>query len=348
MPRYHAKEAQVVRCLALLVAMARARRGVRLRALYERRGWSWRAAYRDVDALRAAGVPVAHEHGWYRVAEGWMPPGIVDVRRDELAALHIVRLLAPGLRATALGRALDTLWAKMATPGHQVPLALGDETWLDAHPGGVIDYAPHQPTLDAVHAAIRERRALKIHYRTPDGTETQRIIEPVFVRWEPAATALYVRAWCRLRGALRTFAIHRILAAKLTAELFAPRREAISEMSKAYRLWARPSTQRVALRFAARVAGEIRERCWHATQQLTEEPDGGVVLSLEIAAPEELERWLLGFGADVEVLEPQDLAACLAARHAEAAGRLRLGMLPARPAARGDARSARRRTRSED
>jgi predicted DNA-binding transcriptional regulator YafY len=252
------------------------------------------------------------------------------MRRDELMALSVLRQIAPGLKDTIIGRGLDGLWSKLSTPGHQLSLALGDETWLQVRTPAAIDYGPHRVVLDAVREAVQTRRALRIHYCKPGGEPSERIIEPDLVRWEPAEEALYVYAWCRLRGEPRTFAIHRIVHAELTDEHFAPRREAVVEMSKAFRLWARKSTQRMVLRFSPRVAGELRERRWHATAHLTDTDDGGVVLEMDIGAPEEAERWLLGYGADVEVEAPAALAERIHDRHAEAVAPARLGTLRAR------------------
>src|SRR5262245_59922281 len=128
MPRLRWNESQIARCISLLIAMVNARRGVMLRQFADRNGWCPRAAYRDIKTLRAANVPIEHEHGWYRVAENWLPTYAIDVKRDELYALSVVRRLIPGLRETPLGRALDTLWAKLVTPGRQTMLPLGDET----------------------------------------------------------------------------------------------------------------------------------------------------------------------------------------------------------------------------
>jgi predicted DNA-binding transcriptional regulator YafY len=66
------------------------------------------------------------------------------------------------------------------------------------------------------------------------------------------------------------------------------------------------------------VADEIRERRWHASQRLIEDADGGVVLEMTVAAPADLERWLLGYGPDVEVLAPAALAARIRSRHIDA------------------------------
>ncbi|HEX7839582.1 MAG TPA: transcriptional regulator [Kofleriaceae bacterium] len=315
--------------------MARAKRGVNIRQFAERRGCNVRAVYRDIETLREAGVPVDHpEHGWFSVPEHWLPSGTVDVRPEELTALWVARQLAPGLKGTAIGRALDNLGSKLSTPGHQPQLPLGDETWFHTGAPTAIDYGPHQIVLDTVREAVQTRRALRIHYRKPGSEPSVRTIEPAFVHWDAEEQALYVYAWCRKRDALRMFAIHRIERAELTSDLFAPRREAVTEMSKAYRLWPRGKAERVVLRFSPRVAGEIRERRWHRTAQLTDTDDGGVVLEMEVGAPEELERRLLGYGADVVIEAPAALAERVRERHAEAAGPAHFGILRARPAER--------------
>jgi hypothetical protein len=86
--------------------------------------------------------------------------------------------------------------------------------------------------------------------------------------------------------------------------------------------------------FSAEAAGAIRERTWHPSQDLVELPGGQVKVTLQIAAPEELERWLLGFAADVQVAEPASLAERLRARHAAAAAPASpIWTAPARPPA---------------
>lgn len=319
--------------------MVRTKRGVNIHQFAERHGWIPRTVYRDVETLCEAGVPVEQpEHGRFSVPESWLPPVTVDVRPDELMALSVARQLAPGLKDTAIGRGLTSLWSKLSAPGHQAQLPLGDETWFHAGAVAPIDYGPHQIALDAVRESLRTRRALRIRYCKPDAEPSERIIEPAFAWWEAAAEALYVRAWCRTREDMRTFAIHRIAHAELTEELFALRREAVAEASNAFRLWARKTTERVVLWFSPRVAGEVRERRWHSTARLTDTDDGGVVLEMDVGAPDELERVLLGYGADVVIETPAALAERIRQRHAEAAGPERLGMLrAARPERSADA-----------
>src|SRR5262249_10803783 len=61
-------------------------------------------------------------------------------------------------------------------------------------------------------------------------------------------------------------------------------------------------TVRVA--FAKGVAPYIRERLWHPTQKLRDLPDGRLELTLQVADTQEVRRWILGWGAQAEVLQP--------------------------------------------
>ena len=94
------------------------------------------------------------------------------------------------------------------------------------------------------------------------------------------------------------------------------------------------------------MAGEIRERRWHATQRLIDTLDGGVVLELDVAAPEELERFILGFGPDAKVIEPLSLASRVRERRLAAASVSQTELLraPSRPSEQRN--PSRRRARS--
>jgi len=313
-------EKQVVRCLALLLAMARSTRGVALRPFAEKRGWPVRALYRDVEALERAGVPVRHEDGRYLVEPSWMPPGAAGVTPAERSALFVARHLAPGLRDTRLGRALDAIQAKLSAPDRQAALELETDDALSVRRFAPIDYGHHRATLEVLERAVTERRVVEVRYRRPNGDETARQIEPGYLHWDGGIEAMYVPSWCRLRGDVRNFAVHRIRDARMTDERFTPRPETRrSELNRAFRLWYRKQLEHVVVRFAPDVAGEIRERRWHPSQELRDTPDGGVVLELDISAPEELARWLLGFAGSAFVEQPLRLRQLLAQRHGDAA-----------------------------
>ncbi|MHB8194442.1 MAG: WYL domain-containing protein, partial [Bellilinea sp.] len=63
----------------------------------------------------------------------------------------------------------------------------------------------------------------------------------------------------------------------------------------------------VVLKFGRRVAQRVGETRWHRTEQVTELEDGGLLWRALIAEPQEMMPWIRGWGADVEVLEPEGL-----------------------------------------
>jgi predicted DNA-binding transcriptional regulator YafY len=60
----------------------------------------------------------------------------------------------------------------------------------------------------------------------------------------------------------------------------------------------------VILDFTPEAAPYVRERIWHASQEIDPGPDGGLTLRLRIAEPLEMLPWIRSWGAQVEVLTP--------------------------------------------
>ena len=69
----------------------------------------------------------------------------------------------------------------------------------------------------------------------------------------------------------------------------------------------RDQTWHVRLRFGPEMSGRISEKVWHHTQQLEPQPDGSVIMQLQVSSLIEIRRWVLYWGADCQVLEPEEL-----------------------------------------
>ena len=64
---------------------------------------------------------------------------------------------------------------------------------------------------------------------------------------------------------------------------------------------------KVRLLFAREVATYIRERAWHASQQLRQRRNGTLDLRLQTSSRKELIRWILSWMPHVKVLAPRQL-----------------------------------------
>jgi predicted DNA-binding transcriptional regulator YafY len=65
--------------------------------------------------------------------------------------------------------------------------------------------------------------------------------------------------------------------------------------------------QKVRVLFSADVAEYIKEKIWHKSQKLHDNPDGSVLFEAVIACTMEFKAWILQWGAKAIVLEPKAL-----------------------------------------
>jgi len=156
---------------------------------------------------------------------------------------------------------------------------------------------------------VRDGRQLELLYWTASRDETnRRVVDPYHL------TAVdgdwFLVAYCHLREDTRLFAPGRISELRETGERFERPADFCIEDFLAPRfrkVRGSGPAQEVRLRFSPLAARYIRERVWHPTQELHEEADGGLVLMLRVNHLVEVKRWALWWGAECEVLGPEEL-----------------------------------------
>ena len=67
------------------------------------------------------------------------------------------------------------------------------------------------------------------------------------------------------------------------------------------------SPEDVVVKFDEYQARWIRERQWHASQQIEELPSGELILRLRVGGLGEVKRWVMSYGSHAEVFEPESL-----------------------------------------
>ncbi|HYM56942.1 MAG TPA: YafY family protein [Solirubrobacteraceae bacterium] len=191
--------------------------------LAHRLGVSGRTIRRDIERLRELGYPVdalTGPAGGYRLHAGTaMPPLLLD--DDEAVAIAVglrtaARASVTGIEETSV-RALVKLEQVLPPHLRRRVNALQSATATLVATGPTVDPA----ALTAIAGACRDRERLRFAYRSRDGTESRRCVEPLSLvnlgrRW-------YLVAWDCDRQDWRTFRVDRLERPSPAGTRFAPR-----------------------------------------------------------------------------------------------------------------------------
>jgi predicted DNA-binding transcriptional regulator YafY len=182
-----------------------------------------------------------------------------------------------------------------------------------------------------LNRACEDSAVVNIQYASPrTGQTTFRDIEPLKIIENRGAW--YVISWCRLRDGIRMFALHRILGYKISAQKYAEREVDIDNyLNDAFLLEHGDPLQTYVIKFDSSSAPYVRERQWHASQELINHDDGSCTLSISATSMDEVRRWVLGFGASAEVLQPAELRTILKQEFAAGADRYATGKVQPLP-----------------
>ena len=119
-----------------------------------------------------------------------------------------------------------------------------------------------------------------------------------------------VLTWQKQEEKLRLFRIDRIISVISLKEKFEipDNLEVERRLEEAWSIWFNEGEPvKVQLKFSSGVAGRVKESLWHSSQRIMELDTGELLAEFEISEPEEMYPWIRGWGADVEILEPEYL-----------------------------------------
>ena len=256
---------------------------------------------RIIDDLRGYGAPIEYlrEKNGYRYTPGiaFELPGIWFNASELYALLAAQKLLAeaePGLLEDTLAplrRKIAGILSAEHLGGGEIARRVRILRMAGRGAG---------PCFNAATAALVQRKRLKIEYHgRTRGDVTDREISPQHLvhyrdNW-------YLDAWCHLRKGLRSFALERIRAAKVSsrAALDVPDAKLDKHFAAAYGIFAGSPKQMAVLRFAAERARWVADEQWHPRQTGRFLEDGRYELEVPYSDPRELVMDILRHGPDV-------------------------------------------------
>jgi len=272
-----------------------------------------RTVYRDLEALQVAGFPIYNERvegkGLWSLLDTVKHQIPIPFSFTELMALYFGSDMLKVFRGTVFYDSLESLFQKVRTtlPPESKKYLKNVEQTLHLGLKPFKEYAKFKEIINRVNDAAINKKSIEIVYYTMSRKkESRRKVDPYRI-WFFSGT-FYLIGFCHKRNEVRIFALDRIKMLHQTKDEFEVKEDFDFEdfVGPSFGVF-QGDPARVKVWFAPDVAGYIKEKIWHISQQIEEGDDGSVILEAEVAGTDEIKFWVMSWGSHALVLEPESL-----------------------------------------
>jgi proteasome accessory factor B len=306
---------EVIRQWRVLHALESSRHGASIDALADELDVTTRTIRRDLAALQEAGFPLYDEKDddgrtrWR--LDGQILKGLeAGFTLAELCALYLSRNLLESVIGTPFQRDLTNAFTRL-----ERMLSPRMRTFLDrlptvlaAKPGPRARGGDSSQDLVAklLEATLHFRVTAMRYHSVSSARVKDYLVHPYRLMF--AQGGLYLLAYVPEYGAIRTFAVDRIASVSLEKQSFTPK-ETVGDDVFANSLGINTGpAARAEIAFDKQIAPYVRARVWHSSQELREQPDGDLLLTLNVCHDWALRSWILSWGGFARVVAPASLA----------------------------------------
>ena len=279
---------------------------------------SRRSVLRYIDVIYKSGFPLYYD----RVEKSYKFVNGFSLKKLDLSKEEINTLTLTGQYARLLGapfaRAFEETKSKISLDaGHKTRQGMKAPVipfLIKAEP--LEDNPAHKAFFDTFAECHSAGRAAEIVYQTMwSGQRRTREVGPYGITHYDGR--LFLIGYCFFRKQIRTFSFEGLLAAR-PGKIFY-KIPASFNLEKHLEIalgidYGQGKTYQVKIRFVPEAVKWIQHRKWHPSQKIRPEPDGGAILSFNIAGEEEILKWLTAWANHAELLEPDWLRKKLVAR----------------------------------
>jgi predicted DNA-binding transcriptional regulator YafY len=295
------------RITAILIQL-QSKKIVKAQDLADRFGISLRTVYRDIRSLEEAGIPLYGEAGiGYSLVDGYKLPPVMFTPEEAIAFITAEKLMQKFSDSALQSHFNSAMFkVKAVLRGSEKDLLENlDEQIMVSEKKGSTPLP--QNILDILLKSISEKKVVKMVYKAFGSDESsERLLEPIGIFHE--YENWYTIGFCHLRNAYRQFRLDRVINIQLTDQ---PQQERASlkefqelreQEKKSFNL------TKVVLRVPKSISIYLEEhRHYHGYVSEIVMGDEIEMTFLNQLTDPGMERWIMMFADQVEILEPDAL-----------------------------------------
>lgn len=303
---------RVIRILELL-SMGRKLTCTELYETFDRQV-SLRTIQRDMLTIQDAGIPLltekefSKENVWYFPRE-YRHMIMPSIQQNELMAFYMLKAYLNTFRGTQLAEHLESLLDKLEdmAPG-EVYLYLEDhQDILWSQDFGHYDYQSQDAILNTVLEFIRDEHWVTVTYRALSQSYTK-TYDVFMYRLFTYKGLIYIAAYNPLHDNYISLALHRIkhIEQAKNQQRQVPPFSVEEFREKRFGVFS-GEVETVKLEVKSEYKKYFVNRFWHPSQRNEMQPDGSLIMELQVPVSPELVSWILGWHEAIKVMSPQSL-----------------------------------------
>jgi predicted DNA-binding transcriptional regulator YafY len=300
---------RTARLLKLEMILSQNPAGLEVGEIARRCSVSSRTVYRDLKALEyELEFPIWEDGSKRGVVQGFFLPPVTFTTTEAMTIYLAARMMqnlshiySPSVASTFMK--LNTI----------VPQPLRQQIQ------NTIDYIERQPrderkirNFNKLTEACLHTHKVKMKYqRLSDEKPKEHIVEPYAIEPSLLDRSNFIIAYSQIEKGIRTFNIDRIIGEIVTLEqekFEMPSDFNITDyLGSAWNIYIGEKFEIIKLRFPASVSKAIMDTIWHPSQRIERKDDGSIIMNLGVQNTMYFRHWVMGWGNEVEVLEPATL-----------------------------------------
>jgi predicted DNA-binding transcriptional regulator YafY len=299
------KRDRTARLLKLQMLLWQHPTGLSIEEISQKCSVSLRTAYRDLNALESElEVPIWGKGSVRGIVEGYFLPAVPFTLMETIHIFLAVRLMQrcdylynPGLVSTI--RKLNNI----------VPPKLRQQV-LDTL--AIMERQPRDErkiiNLNKLIEAWLSRHMVKFLYRQEDKL-IERVVEPYSIEPSEPGHSNYLIASCQPGGSIEIFKINNISGeVHICPDTYEIPSDfnAIDYISRSWGVHI-DNDELVNAKIHFSQKSNVKETIWHPSQVMQIQKDGSVIWTLKVRNTRDFLQWVLGWGIEAEVLEPETL-----------------------------------------